>query len=114
MTANDPKALIEYPSYMQDVYKNIEENNISKRKMLIVLATECFVRDRKVRTSIFFITKSFFKMPKDFRLDPDYFFIVKIPNKRDPQQIALNHSSDIDFEDFIKICFRRDSTSECG
>ena len=28
---------------------------------------------------------------------------MKIPNKREFQQIVLNHSSDIDFKDFIKI-----------
>ena len=28
---------------------------------------------------------------------------MKIPNKRKLQQIALNHSSDVDFQDFIKI-----------
>ena len=28
---------------------------------------------------------------------------MKFPNKRKLQQIALNHSSDIDFKDFIKI-----------
>ena len=28
---------------------------------------------------------------------------MKILNKREPQQIALNHSSDSDFIDFIKI-----------
>ena len=28
---------------------------------------------------------------------------MKIPNKRELQQIALNHSSDIDFKDFINI-----------
>ena len=28
---------------------------------------------------------------------------MKIPNKIEIQQIALNHSSDIDFKDFIKI-----------
>ena len=27
---------------------------------------------------------------------------MKIPNKGELQQIALNHSSDIDFKDFIK------------
>ena len=42
-------------------------------------------------------------MPKDARLNSTNFFIVKIPNKRELQQIALNHSSDIDFKDFIKI-----------
>ena len=28
---------------------------------------------------------------------------MKIPNKRELQQIALNHSSYINFKDFIKI-----------
>ena len=42
-------------------------------------------------------------MPKDVRLNSTQFFIMKIPNKEELQQIALNHSSDIDFKDFIKI-----------
>ena len=43
-------------------------------------------------------------MPKDVRLNSTRFFVVKILNKREVQQIALNHSSDIDFKDFIKSC----------
>ena len=42
-------------------------------------------------------------MPKDVRLNSTHFFMMKIPNKRELQQITLNHSSDIDFKDFIKI-----------
>ena len=42
-------------------------------------------------------------MPKDVRLNSAQFFIMKILNKRELQQIALNHSSDIDFKDLIKI-----------
>ena len=41
-------------------------------------------------------------MPKDVRLNSTNFFIMKIPNKRELQQIALNHSSVIDFKDFMK------------
>ena len=41
-------------------------------------------------------------MPKDVRLYSTHFFIMKIPDKRDLQQIVLSHSSDIDFKDFIK------------
>ena len=105
---------------MQDVYKNIEEYNISKkRKILIVfddmiadminnkklnsIVTELFIRGRKLNISLVFITQSFFKVPKDVRLNTTHFFIMKIPNKGELQQIALNHSSDIDFKDFIKI-----------
>ena len=50
-----------------------------------------------------FITQSYFKVPKDVRLNSAHFFIMKIPNKRQLQQIAINHLSDIDFKDFIKI-----------
>ena len=53
--------------------------------------------------SIVFITQSYFKVPKDVRLNSTHFVIMKIPNKRELQQIALNHSSDIDFKDFMNI-----------
>ena len=42
-------------------------------------------------------------MPKDVRLNSTHFYIMKNPNKRELQQIALNHSLDIDFKDFMKI-----------
>ena len=42
-------------------------------------------------------------MPQDVRLNSKHFFIMKIPNRRELQDVALNHSSDIDFKDFIKI-----------
>ena len=117
---NDPKSFMEYSNDMQDVYKNIEDYNpIKKRKILIVfndmiadmidnnklnpVVTELFIRCRKLNISIFFITQSYFKVPKDVRLNSTHFFIMKIPNKRELQQIALNHSSDIDFKDFMNI-----------
>ena len=117
---NDPKAFMEYSSDMQDVYKNIEDYNpIKKRKILIVfddmiadminnnklnpIVTEWFIRGRKLNISIVFIIQSYFKVPKDVRLNSTHFFIMKIPNKRKLQQIALNHSSDINFKDFMNI-----------
>ena len=116
---NDPKAFIEYSNDMQDVYKNIDEYNTDKeRKILIVfddmiadminnkklnsIVTELFIRGRKLNISLVFITQSYFKVPKDVRLNSTHFFIMKIPNKRELQQIALNHSSDISTKDFIK------------
>ena len=62
-----------------------------------------FIRGRKPDISIAFITQSYFKVPKDVRLNSTHFFTMKIPNKRELQLIALNHSSDIGFKDFIKI-----------
>ena len=117
---DDPKAFVEYLNNMQDVYKNIKDYNPrKKRKVLIIfddmiadmindkqldsIVTELFIRGRKLNVSIAFITRSYFKVPKDVRLNSTHFFIMKIPNKRELQQTALNHSSDIDFKDFMKI-----------
>ena len=72
-------------------------------KKLNPIVTELFIRSRKLNISIVFITQSYFKVPKNVRLNSKHFFIMKIPNKRELQHIALNHSSDIDFNDFMKI-----------
>ena len=44
-----------------------------------------------------------FKVPKTIRLNTTHCFIMKIPNKRELQQITSNHSSNIDFKDFMKL-----------
>ena len=67
-------------------------------KKLNPIVTELLIRGRKLNISIAFITQSYFKVPKLYT-----FFIMKISNKKEVQQIALNHSSDIDFKNFIKI-----------
>ena len=72
-------------------------------KKLNSIVTELFIRRRKLNISLVFITQSYFKVPKDVRLNTTHFFIMKIPNKRELQQIAISHSSDIDFKDFINI-----------
>ena len=77
-------------------------NMINKQK-LNPIVTELFIRSRKLNISIVFITQSYLKVPKDVGLNSIHFFILKIPNKRELQQIALNHLSDTDFKDFMKI-----------
>ena len=62
-----------------------------------------FIGGRKLNISLVFITQSYFKVPKDVRLNTSHFFIAKIPNKRKLQQIAINHSSDINTNDFANI-----------
>ena len=112
---------------MRDVYKNIDEYNLGKEnKILIVfddvianminnkklnsIVTELFIRVRKLNISLLFITKSYFKISKYVRLNTSHIFIAKIPNKRELQQIAINHSSDISSKDFINIY--RECTAE--
>ena len=72
-------------------------------KKLNVIVIELFITGRKLNISIVFITQSYFKVSKDVRLNSTHFFIMKIPNKRELQQIALNCSLDIDFKYFMKI-----------
>ena len=72
-------------------------------KKLNSIVTELFITGRKLNIPLVFITQSYFRVPKDVRLNSTHFFIMKIPDKRKLQHIALKHSSDIDFKDFIKI-----------
>ena len=72
-------------------------------KKLEPIATEIFSRGRKLNISLVFITQSYFALPKNIRLNSTHNFATKIPNKRELQQIAFNHSSDIDFQDFMNL-----------
>ena len=67
------------------------------------IVTELFIRGKKLNISLVFITQSYFKVPKDVRLNTSHFFIAKILNKRELQQIAINHSSGISTKDFTNI-----------
>ena len=67
------------------------------------MVTELFIRDRKLNIYLVFIAQSYFKVPKDVRLNTSHFFSNKFSNRIEIQQIALNHSSDISTKDFINI-----------
>ena len=118
---NDPNAFIEGSNIMDDVYQNIDDYNPSrKRKILIVfddimiadimsnkkfhaIIKELFIRCRKVNISLVFNTQSYFSFPKDVRLNSTHYLIMKINNRKELQNIAINHSADIDYQDFMKI-----------
>ena len=106
----DPKSFIEYSNDMRDVYKNINHYNPNKENKILIIfdnmiadminnkklnliVTKLFIRRRKLNISLVFIMQSYFKVPKDVRLNTTHFFFMKILNKREIQQIALNHSS---------------------
>ena len=72
-------------------------------KKLNLIVTELFIRGRKLNISLVFITKTYFDLKKDIRLNSTHYFIMKIPNKQQPQQIASHNSTDIDFQDFINL-----------
>ena len=107
---NDSETFIEHSNNMHDVYRNIGEYNPDKEnkistvfndtiadmihnKKLNSIVTELFIRGRKLNISLVFITQSYFKVPKDVRLNTTHFFIAKISNKRAFQQIAIIHQT---------------------
>ena len=108
----NPKAFIDY-SQTIDVYESLEDyKQTKKRKDMIVfddmiadmevnkklspIVTELFLRGTKLNLSLIFISQSYFKVPKITKLNKTH-FKMKIPNKRELQKIASNHSFDMDF-----------------
>ena len=62
-----------------------------------------FIRFGKLNISLALITQSYFRVPKDVRLNLTHYLIMKINNRKELQNIAVNHSADIDYKDFINI-----------
>ena len=117
---NDPNACIKCSNTMDDIYENIHDYNPSrKRKNLIIfddmiadimtnkkfqaIIKELFVRCRKLNMSLVFCTQSYFSVPKNVRLNSTHYLIMKINNKRELENTAINHSAANDYQDFIKI-----------
>ena len=105
---------------MVDIYKNIQEYNPNKKQKILVvfddmivdmlsnkkrslIVTELFIRGGKVDISFVFITKPYFLVSKKVRLNPTHYCVMKIPNKRQLQQFVFNHSSNIDFQEFMNL-----------
>ena len=117
---NDPNAFIEYSNSMGDILTDIEDyNKKRKRKVLIIfedmishvmsdkkaqqILKDLFVRCRKLNISPYFLTQSYFSVSKDVRLNCTHYILFKLNNRRELQNIAINHSAEIDYKDFIKI-----------
>ena len=77
-----------------DIMSNIKFQAIIK---------ELFIKCRKLNISLVFITQSYFSVPKDMRLNSTHYFILKINNRKEWQNIATNHYADIDYNDFVRI-----------
>ena len=102
---NDSKAFIEHSNNMDDLYKDIEEYSPNKKRKILfsmlwlliwltiktynLLVTKLLIRGRKLNISILFITQSYFAVPKNIRLNSMHYFIMKIPNKLELQNIHL-------------------------
>ena len=108
---------------------NIEEYNPNKKRKILIafrdmtadmlsnkklngIVTELFIKGRKLNISLVFVTQFSFAVPKNIRLNSTYYFIMKIPNKRKPQRITFNHSSGIDFQDFMNL-YKKSTAKSC-
>ena len=75
---------------------------MSNKKFQAIIK-ELFIRCRKLNISLVFITQSYFSVPKGVRLNSTHYFIMKINNRRELQNISINHYADIDYNNFVKI-----------
>ena len=124
---NDPTAFIEYSNSMDDILSNIEDYNKKRRRQAVIifddmishvmsdkkvqqLLKDLYINCRKLNISLYFLTQSYFTVPKDVRLNCTHYILFRLNNKRELQNIAFNHSADIDYKYFIKIY--RDCTRE--
>ena len=76
--------------------------DIMSNKKFQAIIKELFSRCRKLNISLVFITQSYFSVPKDIRLNSTH-LIMKINNKKELHNVAINHLADIDYKDFVKI-----------
>ena len=117
---NDPTAFIKHSNDMNDVFTNIDDySKQRKRKILIIfddmmadimnnknvkaIVKELFIRFRKLNVSIIFTIQSYFRTPKDARLNSTHYIIMKIQNKKELQSIAQENCGGIDLKDFLSI-----------
>ena len=117
---NGPHAFMEYLSYMNDVLDDSNNYNKNRDKKVLIISDdmiadimrsekfkaivkELFVRCSKLDISIVFITQSYFRTPKDARLNSTHYILMKIGNKKELKSIAEENSGHLDFKDFLKI-----------
>ena len=76
--------------------------DIMTNKKFRAVTKELFIRCRKLKIYLVFITQFYFSVPKEIRLNSTHYLMMKIHSKRELQQIAINHSADIDYRDFLR------------
>ena len=87
---------------IQIVFDDLIADIMSNKKFQAIVK-ELFIRCKKLNISLVFITQSYFSIPKDVRLNSTHYLILKINNRKESQNIAINHSADIDYKDFLMI-----------
>ena len=105
---------------MDDIFDDINDHNPKRKKNAWIIfddmishiikdkkaqhvLQDLFTRSRKLNISLVFVSQSYFSVPKTTRLNCTHYLIFKIYNRKELQQIATDHSADIDYKDFLKI-----------
>ena len=117
---NDPHVFIGYSIDMNDVLEDINNYNKKRNKKVLIIfedmiadimrsdiikaiIKELFIRCRKLNISMVFITQSYFRTPKDARLNSTHYILMKMGNKKELKSIAEENLGHLDFKDFLKI-----------
>ena len=117
---NDPSAFIEYSNNIDDIFDDINDYDPKRKKNVWIIfddmislvikdkkaqhvLQDLFTRSRKLNISLVFISPSYFSVPKLVRFNCTHYLIIKIYNRKELQQIAIDNSADIDYKDFLKI-----------
>ena len=117
---NDPKTFIKYSNDMDDVFDNTNNYNKNRDKKVSIffdnmiadimrsekfkaIVIELFIRCRKLNISIVFITQSYFRTPKDARLNSTHYILMKIGSKKELKSIAEEKSGYLDYRLFKNI-----------
>ena len=90
----DKKVLIIFDHMIADIMRSEKFKAIVK---------ELFIRCRKLNISIVFITQSYFRTPKDVRLNGTHYILMKIGKKKELKSIIEENSGHLHFKDFLKI-----------
>ena len=106
---NDTRAFIEY--YDMNDTNEFNSTNISKitivfddmiaalfsNKKPYLIVTESFIRGGKLNISIIFVTRYYFAVPKNIRLNSIHYFIMKIP------KFNMRTSTMLTYKDFMNF-----------
>ena len=84
------------------VFDDMIADSMTNKKIQAILK-ELFIGCKKVNISLVFITQSYFSVLKDVKLNSTHYLIKRINNRKKLQNIVINHSVDIDYNDFMRI-----------
>ena len=96
---NDPNAFIEHSNSMDDILSDIEDYDKKRKRKVLIIFDDMISHVM----SLCFLTQSYFSVPKDVRLNCTHYILFKLNSKRELQNIAINHSADINYKNFIEI-----------